>query len=320
MKAKNIVIAIVGIVAVVIVLIVGLWMLRQPGGGKNRNQDNVVKSLQPNEDLGECTVVGYAKDTQAYKQVVGVDSNLLSLDIYSPKTKGACSSKYPLMVFVHGGGWQNGDKANKMEDKPAYFTGQGYVFVSLNYRLSPAVMYPVHNQDVASAIKWLSDNAPKYSATNINMIIMGHSAGGGIISAISTNEKYLGDVGLPLSTLKCAVSLDADGYDITVKAAESTMVYRPAFGTDAGTWPDASPINHISANKGIPSFFMVTRGSAERVGRAKTFQQKLTQSGVSATLIETPSLDHEGVNAAVGDSSDNLITPKLQEFLDTKCK
>ncbi|TAK96729.1 alpha/beta hydrolase [Patescibacteria group bacterium] len=320
MKPKQIIIITIVVVAAVSLLI-GLRQFRQLQRGKAKlNQGALSTALQPIQDLGDCTVIGTTKDTRVYKQVPGVDPNLLSLDIYTPKTKGGCNTSHPLMIYVHGGGWQIGDKGGQIKNKATYFPSHGYVFVSVNYRLAPAVTYPVFNQDVAAAVKFVYDNATNYGADTTKITIMGHSAGGGIISSVSTDEKYLAEVGLPLSTFRCAVSLDTEGYNVSAKAAENTKIYQPAFGTDESSWPEASPINHVSAGKSIPSFFIVTRGNEVRISGAKAFQLKLEQAGVLATLIETPTLDHEGVNASVGDPKDTLITPTLQEFLNTTCQ
>lgn len=288
---------------------------------KTAQNNTVIPNSPANNPDGaaktNCAGNGSVKSTYAYASIPGVDANLLSLDVYIPKLDAPCPEKLPLMIYVHGGGWQIGDKAGQIKNKATYFPSKGYVFVSVNYRLAPAAMYPVFNQDVAAAVKYVYDNADKFNADKDKIAIMGHSAGGGIISAISTDEKYLNDVGLPLNTLKCAVSLDTEGYDVSRKAAENTRIYKPAFGTDESTWTGASPINHISAGKGIPSFFIVTRGNKQRVDGTNDFKDKLTSSGVYAEILETPKLDHEGVNAAVG--ADSLITPQLQNFLNANC-
>jgi len=91
-----------------------------------------------------------------YATVNGVDPNLLSLDIYAPS--GA--KDLPVMLMIHGGGWANGDKANPDVgiNKVDYFTAQGTIYVSINYRLSPDVQHPAHVQDVAAAVSWVLEN------------------------------------------------------------------------------------------------------------------------------------------------------------------
>ena len=79
-----------------------------------------------------------------YAAIEGVDPNLLSLDIHAPKgAKGL-----PVVMYVHGGYWKAGDKSQKGH-LPEFFCRRGFVFVTLNYRLAPAVKHPVLIQDVA---------------------------------------------------------------------------------------------------------------------------------------------------------------------------
>ena len=41
-----------------------------------------------------------------------------------------------MVTWVHGGGYVTGDKTNQMTDKITLFNGQGWILVSVNYRLS----------------------------------------------------------------------------------------------------------------------------------------------------------------------------------------
>jgi len=71
-----------------------------------------------------------------------------ALDVYTPADRGAGPT--PVMVYVHGGGWKGGDKA-RVGSKAEYFTGRGWAFVSVNYRLLPAGRHPANVNDVAAA-------------------------------------------------------------------------------------------------------------------------------------------------------------------------
>ena len=85
-----------------------------------------------------------------YRETPGVEANLQSLDIYAPKD----AKNLPVMIYIHGGGWQRGDKA-AVGSKPAYFCSRGWVFVSLNYRFVPEVDLLTQLQDSADAIAWV---------------------------------------------------------------------------------------------------------------------------------------------------------------------
>ena len=58
------------------------------------------------------------------------------LDIYTPE--GAVGKSLPVMYWIHGGGWQAGDKSD-VALKPKVLSERGLVFVSTNYRLLPEV-------------------------------------------------------------------------------------------------------------------------------------------------------------------------------------
>ena len=55
-----------------------------------------------------------------------------TLDIYAPPD----GKKLPVVFWIHGGGWQTGDKSS-VQQKPQAFVDRGFVFVSTNYRLLP---------------------------------------------------------------------------------------------------------------------------------------------------------------------------------------
>src|SRR3954467_2709152 len=79
------------------------------------------------------------------------------LDVYSPP--GA--KKLPVVFWIHGGGWQTGDKTD-VQLKPQAFADKGFVFVSTNYRLLPAVDMGTIVRDVAKAAGWVHKHAAEY--------------------------------------------------------------------------------------------------------------------------------------------------------------
>src|SRR4051812_5593518 len=70
------------------------------------------------------------------------------LDVYSP----AGAKDLPVVVWIHGGGWQAGDKTD-VQVKPQAFNDKGFVFVSVNYRLLPDVDMGTIVRDVAKAVR-----------------------------------------------------------------------------------------------------------------------------------------------------------------------
>src|SRR3954463_11323845 len=77
-----------------------------------------------------------------------------TLDLYAP----ASGSDHPIVVWIHGGGWRQGDKRG-VKQKPQAFVDKGFVFVSINYRFVPQVTVKEMTGDVAKAIRWVYDHA-----------------------------------------------------------------------------------------------------------------------------------------------------------------
>ena len=154
----------------------------------------------------------------------GGDPKLNSLDIYAPEGKTKC----PVVVFIHGGGWQIGDKRSGAQAKGKGFPEQGYVFVSINYRLAPKVKHPVLAQDVAKAIAYVHANIGKYGGDPDRIFVMGHSAGAHLAALVSTDDRYLNAEGLTLKTLRGTILLDGGSYDMSAtgtKKASKTETY-----------------------------------------------------------------------------------------------
>ena len=73
------------------------------------------------------------------------------LDVYSPVN----AKDVPVIFWIHGGGWQTGDKS-AVQLKPQAFVDQGFVFVATNYRLLPNVEMGTINRDIAKSIHWVT--------------------------------------------------------------------------------------------------------------------------------------------------------------------
>src|SRR3954468_8062532 len=79
------------------------------------------------------------------------------LDVYPP----AGAKNLPVVFWIHGGGWQTGDKKD-VQLKPRVFNDKGFVFVSTNYRLLPDVDMETIVRDVARAVRWVHDHVAEH--------------------------------------------------------------------------------------------------------------------------------------------------------------
>ncbi len=94
------------------------------------------------------------------------------LDVHAP----AGAKNLPVVFWIHGGGWQTGDKAD-VELKPQWFMDQGFVFVSTNYRLLPEVDMGTLIRDVAKSFSWVQKHIAEYGGDPTRVLLGGHSAG-----------------------------------------------------------------------------------------------------------------------------------------------
>ncbi len=106
------------------------------------------------------------------------------LDIYVPEGQGP----FPVIVFTYGGSWDSGSK-NDYGFVGRALASRGYVVAVADYRLVPAVHYPVFVDDVAAAIDWMNAHAGEFGGDPNRLFAIGHSAGAyNIVQAVLRNN------------------------------------------------------------------------------------------------------------------------------------
>ena len=281
---------------------------------------SVGAAVGPTMSSAAACTAAVARDLP-YSVVDGVEPALLSLDV-SP-VPGDCSA--PVVVWIHGGGWQIGDKTNDAAARAEFYNGQGWVLVSVNYRLVvsglvPPVGYPDFNEDVAAALAWVGDNIDRYGGDAERVLLVGHSAGAGIAAAVIADPDYLDVHGLAPDWIDCAVLLDTEGYDVAAMAerdGEPGVIYRAAFGDTPLVWADASPLSHVGEGPLPAHAVVVTRGVPRRTAAATAFGDRMRRAGSDVTVADVSPLTHADVNQLIG-SGDPTMTPLLAATL-TRC-
>ena len=249
------------------------------------------------------------------------------LDVYSlPDAKNL-----PVVFWIHGGGWQTGDKAN-VQIKPQAFMDKGFVFVSTNYRLWPSVDMATIVRDIAKSIRWVHDHIAEHGGDPNRLFIMGHSAGAQLAALVCTDDRYLKAEGLSLAITKGCVPVDGDTYDVPamIETAETRrrvhglpqakIGHREKFGNDPAKHQDLSAVTHVAKDKGIPPFLILhvadhpdTSAQAQRLGNV------LKDAGVPVTIFGAKETTHTKINADLG-LPDDPATKALFEFLGKAVK
>ncbi len=232
--------------------------------------------------------------------------NSLSLDVYPV----ADAQSLPVMIFVHGGGWFRGDKAGADIMAQAY-NQNGFILLSINYRLIPEVRTDQQMQDVARAVAWTKENIGKYGGDPARIFLMGHSAGAHLVSLLGTDETYLQAEGLALTDIKGIVSLDTQTYDllrlVTNLPKGSGEVYSEAFGTEPEFLKKMSPLTHVKADKEIPPFLIAYTGEKPtRVYFSNEFYKALQVAGIPSTLLPATEKTHGQIMSEFGMLNDRV--------------
>jgi acetyl esterase/lipase len=105
------------------------------------------------------------------------------LDLFVPEKS---DGPLPLIIWIHGGGWQNGSKDGCPPLRTG-FTDRGYAVASLNYRLSGHAVFPAQIEDCKAAIRWLREHAEDYRLDPQRFGVWGSSAGGHLAALVGTS-------------------------------------------------------------------------------------------------------------------------------------
>jgi acetyl esterase/lipase len=249
------------------------------------------------------------------------------LDVYSPPN----AKNLPVVFWIHGGGWQTGDKTS-VQKKPQAFLDKGFVFVSTNYRLLPHVDMGTIVRDIASSIHWVYDHIAEYGGDPQRLFVMGHSAGAQLAALVCIDDRYLKAEGLSLAIIKGCVPVDGDTFDVPaiIETAETRrrlhgqppakFGHREKFGNDPVKHRDFSAVTHVAKDKGIPPFLIMhvaehpdTSAQAERLANV------LKSAGVAVRVYGARESTHNKINAEIG-VPDDPGTKALFEFVGDALK
>jgi acetyl esterase/lipase len=267
----------------------------------------------------------------------GGDPKLQSLDVYAPP--GAASSSanassapapaHPVLVYVHGGAMTRGDKT-EVGAKPEFFCGRGWVLVSINYRLSPAVKHPAHVEDGAAAVAWVARNIARYGGDPTRIALLGHSAGALIAALLATDERRLGAHGLGLDVFDAVVLLEGQEYDLESRLewAKRTMPDRlddpyAKFGSTPEAWRDLTVLRYVVPGKSIAPMLLVACGVQFQFyppgEESKKMLTALWRAAIPAEYFFAAEKNHGGVNDDLtsGDAMSRAVTAFLDRTVAT---
>jgi acetyl esterase/lipase len=132
------------------------------------SEDSVPSNLTAHRDLEYASVNGKS----------------LKLDLFVPPKS---SKPTPVIVWVHGGGWQAGDKSII---QPIPILKSGFAVASINYRFSQEARFPAQLYDCKAAVRWVRAHANEYGLDPNKIAAAGDSAGGQLVALLGTTSDH----------------------------------------------------------------------------------------------------------------------------------
>jgi acetyl esterase/lipase len=218
------------------------------------------------------------------------------MDVYLP----AHAEHLPVIFMVHGGGWRRGDKASAdvVKNKVARWVEQGYVFISVNYRMLPEADPVMQAADVARALGAAQARAAEWGGDPDKFILMGHSAGAHLVALLGAAPARTQALGA--RPWLGVVVLDSAAMDVTkVMQRRHLRLYDEAFGKDASFWKSASPIQQLSAEAKPMLLVCSTTRPDKPCDQADAFAAKAAALGVRAE-VSGQALSHGEINHNLG--------------------
>jgi acetyl esterase/lipase len=251
------------------------------------------------------------------------------LDLYLPEKEP--DHALPLVIWIHGGGWEAGNKDNPMG---LGLLKKGYALASINYRLSQTAKFPAQIEDCKAAVRFLRANAKKYNLDPDHIGVFGASAGGHLVALLGTTGgvKDLDGDG-PNTDVSSRVQAVVDYFgptDMLKMKEEATE--KPVFDADAADSPvgrlfggtvqehkelaeKANPIHYITKDAAP---FLILHGDKDNIvplEQSRILDKALKAAGVESTLVVVKGDGHGGPGFG---SPENL--KKIVDFLDKHLK
>jgi len=274
--------------------------------------------------------VTYAAQAQEVKKDIPYASPAAErqvLDIHAPKD----AKNLPVVFWIHGGGWQAGDKSS-VQEKPRAFVERGFVFVSTNYRLLPNVEMETIFRDVAKSLGWVHKHIAEHGGDPKRIFVMGHSAGAQLAALVCVDDRYLKAEGVPFEVLKGCVPVDGDTYDVPaiIETAETRrrvhgqpqakFGHREKFGNDPQKHRNFSAVTHVAKGKGIPPFLILhVADHPDNSAQAQRLGAVLKDAGIPVTVFGAKETNHTRINAEIG-LPDDPVSKALFDFVAESLK
>ncbi|RYD39340.1 MAG: alpha/beta hydrolase, partial [Verrucomicrobiaceae bacterium] len=264
---------------------------------------DAVKALMKEKDIPGPQEVAVVEDVEIKLSTVDLKGR-----VYRPQGDGP----FPVILYIHGGGWVIADLDTYDATPRALANGAGAVVVSTHYRQAPEHKFPTAHNDVYGAYQWVMNNAHRWGGNTKRIAVVGESAGGNMAAAVSTMAQA---EGIPMPV-----------HQVLVYPVADTRMETPSYKEHADAKPlDADMMkwfaDHTFASRedatdakvallqaetleGLPSTTVITAQIDPLRSDGEMLAKKLEADGVTVTYRNYPGVTHEffGMGAVVDEA------------------
>jgi acetyl esterase/lipase len=240
-----------------------------------------------------------------YAQVQGAS---LTLDLHRPDVAGPV----PVVVFLHGGAWRVGDKADHERERLVALAAHGVAVASANYRFAAQATHPAQVHDTKAVVRWLRAHGAEWDLATGRVGIWGASAGAYLAAMVALTpgdaelEGSVGNEAGQPSDVQAVVSWfgqsDLRSNALRTELEEELLsppVEQGLLGLDdVRAHPEiarrASPLYRVT---GAAPPFLIAHGDRDRVtpvSESQALHDALVRAGAPSTLLLLGGAGHEG--------------------------
>ncbi|MEP7118448.1 MAG: alpha/beta hydrolase [Acidobacteriota bacterium] len=246
------------------------------------------------------------------------------LDLYLPAGRD-----FPMVVFVHGGGWAWGDRRQSFGGADIYrnigrfLADQGIGAAVIGYRLVWPGAWQDQVGDVGRAVAWVQAHIADQGGRADRLFLMGHSAGAQLAARVATDPAWIDAAHGSPAGICGVVAVSGAAYDLgdieTYRKGFDPLYFAERFGgsrLDGSWWHDASVAPWLDASD--PPFLIIsaTGESAGLRRQSALLDQELRRAGVSSTVVTVKGSSHARIILELS-RDDKTAGPAALNFIRT---
>jgi acetyl esterase/lipase len=268
---------------------------------------------------------GDVKVTRNVRYVAASTHDKHRLDVYAPV---GASGPTPVVHFIHGGYWREGDK-----DFHATLTGlyasigitlakQGVLTVVQSYRLAPEVDHRGIEDDVMAALRYTEEHAAEHGGDPRCVFVMGHSAGGHLAALVATDAGLHRSRGLAPDAVRGVIALSPvwdvqSMHDAHPPSFNDDVTYA-VFGRDPAVWRARSPLELVGPETRPLLVLLGEHDFSYMRAQAELARPRLEAAKVDHGFVSVPGYDHSAMVLGFGAKHDRVSRPVL-DFVRARC-